>query len=130
MLIFTCILYFTCIWFFFYLNKLKIPITLYGFSAVLEINLKCFLSIIKPQILLQRIRQLHQVRIIDIGIAIPIIFKIKYFITSFQFINTLHMLNNCNHNLGEYLLSKLFYLRKMLQISLKLFTLICFSECI
>lgn len=105
----------------FYLNKLKIPITLYGFSAVLENNLKCFLSIIKPQILLQRIRQLYQVRNIEIWIAIPFIFRIKPFITSFQFINTLHLLNNCKHNLGEYFLSKLFYLIKMLQISLKTF---------
>lgn len=51
-------MYMHLVWFFFYLNKLKVPITVYGFSAVLEINLKCFLSIIKPQILLQRIRQL------------------------------------------------------------------------
>lgn len=43
-------------------NPKKVPFSLYGLSTALQINLKCFLSIIKPQLLLQRLRQLYQVR--------------------------------------------------------------------
>lgn len=55
----------TCMYLLFYLKKnnpKKVPFSLYGLSTALQINLKCFLSIIKPQLLLQRLRQLYQVR--------------------------------------------------------------------
>lgn len=71
----------TCMYLLFYLKKKnnpkKVPFSLYGLSTALQINLKCFLSIIKPQLLLQRLRQLYQVRHLKIDIRIVIIFILK-----------------------------------------------------